>query len=578
MNKQQVVSILSEIGTLLELQGESAFRFNAYHNAARTIEQLDRELEDLVESGELGKLKGIGKALEEKITSLVKTDSLKYYDDLKAKTPEGLLAMMRIPGLGPKKIKVVYDELGVDTLDKLKSACESGEVAKLKGFGKKTAEKILEGLEFLDAMGDRKRIDTVLPLAENLIEEMKAAPGVKRIELCGSLRRRRETIKDIDILVSAKDAQPVMERFVSLPNVVRVIGQGDTKSSVVFEVGSGAHRSLINADLRVVEDQAFPFALHYFTGGKEHNIAMRARAQERKLKLNEYGLVGDDTSIKAKDEADIFKALDLDWIPPEMREDTGEMKLAEEKTIPDLITFEDLRGVFHNHSTWSDGSHSLREMAEAAKALGWEYFGIGDHSQSLTIARGLTPERVREQHAEIDEINKSMKGFRVFKGTECDILEDGSLDYDDELLATFDYVVASVHSHFNQSREVMTERILMAMRNPHVTMLGHATGRLILKRAGYQVDLEAVIQEAAKRDVMIEINAQPSRLDLDWNHCKRAKELGVQLVINPDAHHTEELAYARYGVDVARRGWLTKKDVFNCQSLKDVEKYFRHGK
>jgi DNA polymerase (family 10) len=572
MEKDRVAAALDEIGTLLELQGENPFRCNAYHNAARAIEQLETDLADVVAQGKLGEIPGIGDTLRDKITTLVTTGSLPFLDQLRAKTPPGLLQMMRVQGLGPKKVKALYDSLKIDDLDKLKAACEAGQVAKLKGFGAKTQQKILDGLQFLSEMGDRKRIDQALPLALELLEGMRGAPGLIRMELGGSLRRRKETINDIDILASAADAGPVMERFITLPQVVQVTNHGDTKSSVIAAHEAGGKKILMNADLRVVSDEQFPFALHYFTGNKEHNVAMRVRAQAMGLKLNEYALANEERSVKVKDEAGLFKAFGLAYIPPELRENTGEIDAAEKNALPELVEVDDIQGVFHCHTTYSDGHNTLEEMAAAAKELGLKYLGIGDHSRSLAVANGLSEERVRHQQAAIDALNKKLKGFRVFKGTECDLLADGSLDYDDELLATFDYVVASVHTHFNQPREEMTERIVRALKNPHVTMLGHATGRLLLRREGYAVDLEKVLQTAAQEGKMVEINAHPQRLDLDWVHVKRAKALGVKLVINPDAHSTGDLAYYRYGVDVARRGWLSKGDVFNTLTAAQVAK------
>jgi DNA polymerase (family 10) len=573
MEKDHVAAALDEIGTLLELQGENPFRCNAYHNAARAIEQLETDLADVVAQGKLGEIRGIGDTLRDKITTLVTTGSLPFLDQLRAKTPPGLLQMMRVQGLGPKKVKALYDSLKIDDLGKLKAACEAGQVAKLKGFGAKTQQKILDGLQFLSDMGDRKRIDQALPLALELLEGMRGAPGLIRMELGGSLRRRKETINDIDILASAADPGPVMERFITLPQVVQVTNHGDTKSSVIasHDAGSGK-KILMNADLRVVSDEQFPFALHYFTGNKDHNVAMRVRAQAMGLKLNEYALANEERSVKVKDEAGLFKAFGLEYIPPELRENTGEIDAAEKNALPELVEADDIQGVFHCHTTYSDGHNTLEEMATAAKGLGLKYLGIGDHSKSLAVANGLSEEQVRHQQAAIDALNKKLKGFRVFKGTECDILADGSLDYDDELLATFDYVVASVHTHFNQPREEMTERIVRALKNPHVTMLGHATGRLLLRREGYAVDLEKVLQTAAAEGKLVEINAHPQRLDLDWVHVKRAKALGVKLVINPDAHSTGDLAYYRYGVDVARRGWLSKGDVFNSLSAAQVAK------
>ena len=571
MDKNEVAAVLDEIAILLELQGENPFRCNAYSKAARTIGQLESNLADLIARKELDQVPGIGETLRDKITELVLTGHLPFYEDLNAKTPPGLLTMLRLPGIGPKKVKALYDQLGIDDLDKLKANCDADKVAGLKGFGAKTQEKILEGLAFLGQMGDRVRIDQALGIAEALIFEMKNIPGIERLELCGSLRRRRETVKDIDLLVSSDKPEPIMAAFVKLPQVQKIIGHGETKSSVVL-AGSDYHgvRIMINADLRVVTKRQFPFALNYFTGSKEHNVAMRQRAIQYGLKLNEYELVGEKKNVPCKEEADIYKALDLDYVAPELREDTGEITAASEHHLPKLIEADDLQGCFHNHSTWSDGKAALEQMAEAAKKLGYKYLGIGDHSQSLNIANGLNPQRVKEQHLEIDALNARLKGIHLFKGTECDILGDGTLDFTDEVLDTFDYVVASVHTLFNQTQEEMTRRIIKAINHPRVTMLGHATGRLILKRDGYKVDLEAVLQAAAKNGTMIEINANPHRLDIDWIHCKRAKALGVKLVINPDAHNTEDLAFTKFGIDVARRGWLEKGDVFNTQSLKDV--------
>lgn len=569
MDKQQVAAILDEIGTLLELQGESPFRCNAYHNGARAIEQLEEDLATVVREGRLASVPTIGDTLREKITTLVTTGKLPFHEELRAKTPPGLFDILRIQGLGPKRVKTLYDRLGIDTLDKLADACEKGQIAQLKGLGEKTQHKILEGIQFLRQMGSRVRLDQALALANQVMEGLRTASGIIRIELCGSLRRRRETIKDIDILVSSDAPGPIMERFVSLPGVVQVIAHGETKSSIIVQ---GAGNVLMNADLRIVRDEQFPFALHYFTGSKEHNIAMRQRAQAQGLKLNEYELAGPHRRLSIHNEADLFKALGLQLVPPELRENTGEMDAAASGNLPHLVEADDIKGVFHCHTTYSDGRNSVKEMAQAAKALGLKYLGLADHSQSLTVANGLSPQRVRQQQMEIDRVNEKFKGFKIFKGTECDILPDGRLDYDEDLLASFDYVVASVHSHFQQSREEMTARIIKAIRNPYVTMLGHATGRLLLKREGYPVDLEAVLQAAAESGTMIEINAHPQRLDLDWIHCKRAKALGVRIVINPDAHNTGDIALYRYGVDVARRGWLEKGDVFNTKSLADVTK------
>jgi DNA polymerase (family 10) len=572
MTKDEVAAALDEIGTLLELKGENAFRTGAYHNAARVVQQLDGDLKQLVAEKKLAEVRGIGDTLQEKITTLVTTGSLKFLDDLRASIPPGLVRMLRLPGMGPKKVKALHDNLGVDTLEKLQAACESGQVAELKGFGAKTQQRILDGIAFLGTIGNRVRIDMALPLGLRLLEQVRGMPGVVRAELCGSLRRRRDTAKDIDILASSANAQPIMDAFVKLPEVVRVIGHGPTKSSIVAALHFDGAMVTLNADLRVVDDAQFAYGLLYLTGSKEHNIRLRQRAIERGWVLNEYGLGDDAEQVPAKTEAEIYKALGLEFVPPELREDMGEIEAAEGKKLPALVAEGDIRGVFHNHTTYSDGTASLEEMALAAKRLGFEYFGVGDHSQSLTVARGLPPWAVRKQWAEIDKLNKKLDGITILKGTEVDILEDGSLDYDDDTLAGFDYVVASVHSLFGLPEEAMTARVCRALSHPAVTMLGHATGRLLLKRDGYKINLDEVLKCAAAHGKMVEINAQPSRLDLDWVYVKRAKALGIPIVINPDAHSTGELGLYKFGVNVARRGWLTPDDVFNTRPLAEVMK------
>lgn len=568
LDKMRIAAILDEIGTFLELKGENPFRCQAYHNAARAISQLERDLAEWIEQKRLTEIPGIGKDLAQKIETLYKTGRLEQYEELRRELPAGLLELLRVPGLGPKKAKALYDNLGIDSLAKLRQACQEGRVAKLRGFGEKTQQKILEGLAFLDKTGKRVLLAEAEYLAERICNELRKLTEVIRLEVCGSLRRRKETVGDLDVLVSSDCPKVIMDKFVTLPEVIQVTAHGETKSSVILENG-------LNCDLRVVSDAQFPFALHYFTGSKEHNIAMRARAQQFGLKLNEYGLEGEKKSIRAKDEADIFHALKLDYIPPELRENTGEIEAAAEHCLPKLLEWKDVRGTFHCHTDWSDGRNTLEEMAEASRALGWKYLGIGDHSQSLGVARGLDIERVRQQHAEIDRLNKKWRDFRILKGTECDILPDGRLDYPDEVLDMFDYVVVSVHSHFNMSKEQMTQRILKAIEHPKVTMLGHATGRLLLRRDGYPVDLDRILKAAAEHQVMIEINGQPDRMELDWVHVKHAKSLGIMLVLNPDAHSTAELRFVRYALDVARRGWLEKADVLNSRTLNQVLQLFK---
>jgi DNA polymerase (family 10) len=569
MTKDDVADALEECGTLLEIQGESPFRCNAYHNGARALRSLSENLDELIQQKRLGEVRGIGDTLREKITTLVTTGKLPFLEKLRSQVPAGLVEMLRLPGMGAKKVKALHDTLDISTIDQLKAACESGEVAKLKGFGAKTQAKILEGIAFLGQLGNRYRIDLALPLGEMLLAQLRKLPGVIRSEVCGSLRRRRETIADIDLLVSSNDAGPIMDAFVKLPEAVQVINHGPTKSTILATTHIHGEKVAMSADLRVVSDEQYPLALLYFTGSKAHNIRLRQRAIDRGWSLNEYALSG-CTDHSCRTEEDIYKALGLEFIPPELREDTGEVEAAEKKQLPALVEVKDIRGVFHNHSTYSDGGASIEEMALAAKKLGLEYFGIADHSQSLTVARGLSVATVRKQWEEIDELNSRLKGIRILKGTEVDILADGSLDYPDEILAGFDYVVGSIHTLFGMPEPEMTARVCKALSHPRLTMLGHSTGRLLLRREGYKINLDEVLKAAAKHGKMIEINAQPHRLDLDWVHVKRAKAMGIPIVINPDAHSPGELAYYRFGVDVARRGWLERDEVFNTRSLKDV--------
>ncbi len=568
IDKAEIAKILDDCGTLLALKGENDFRCRAYHNASRAIEQYEGDFVGKVQRGELGHIPGIGETLTAKIKEIVDTGKLEFLDNLKAELPAGLVEMLKIGGLGPKKIAVLHQTLKISSVAELQKACEAGTIAGLKGFGEKTQAKILEGIAFLDKVGHRFLINAAEELGLKLLELVRSVKGVQRSELCGSLRRRKETVADLDILVSATNVDAVMDVFTQSPDVDQVLVRGETKSSVVLKQG-------IQADLRVVADTSFAFALHYFTGSKEHNIAMRQRAIDHGLRLNEYALEGGKKKLAAHTEEELFAHLGLQYIHPELRENTGEIAAAAEKKLPTLIEMADLVGTFHCHTTASDGAHTLEEMAQAAKKLGLKYLGIGDHSQSLNVARGLTPERVKKQWKEIDALNEKLTGFQVLKGTECDILPDGELDFEDKLLAEFDYVVASVHTHFTQTREQMTERILKAIRNPHVDILGHATGRLLLRRDGYALDLDAIMKAAAETGTIIEINAHPARLDLDWLHVKQAKALGVKFAINPDAHSTDEIALLRFGIDVARRGWLTKADVINTRSWAQAKKLLK---
>jgi DNA polymerase (family 10) len=570
METKRIAQVLDEMGTLLEVRGENPFRCRAYHNAAQVLKGMPADLSEMIADGSLAETPGIGETMHAKIVQLATTGHLPAFEELKSTTPSGLVALLRVPGLGPKKIKALHDTLKIESLADLRDAGEAGKIAVLKGFGTKTEAKILEGISFVESAGDRILQSRARRLIAPILAAIRDHPEVIRVEACGSLRRRAETIGDLDILFSAKDPAPVLDAFVALPDVAKVLAHGPTKASVRLAEG-------VQCDLRGVEDAQFPFALHYFTGSKAHNIAIRRRAQARGCSLNEYALEGPDGPLACRTEADLFAALGLAYIPPELREDTGEIEQAERGAIPALVDRDDLTGTFHCHTDWSDGGATLEEMAAAARAAGLKYLGIADHSRSARYAGGLTIERVRAQWAAIDALNGSFGGsFRLYKGTECDILPDGTLDYPDELLDGFDYVVASVHSNFGMPRAEMTRRIVRAVANPRVTMLGHPTGRLLLARDGYAVDLDAVIAAAAQAGTLIEINANPHRLDLDAPHCRRAKASGISLVVNPDAHSTGGFDDLDYGIGVARRAGLGPADVFNAGTpaavARDLEK------
>ena len=583
MDKGEIAEVFEEIATLLELKGENPFRIRAYQNAARMVDGLQEDLGKLIAENRLTEIKGIGKDLAGKIAELHATGKLKAHDELKASMPAGLPDMLKIPGFGPKGVKAVYDKLKVDSIAKLEAACRDGKVAELPGFGEKKQQKILDGIRQVRQFGARHHSHKAWALSEPILEALRAHDGVIRCSVAGSLRRHRETIGDIDFLVSAKpkDAGAISDAFVKMPNVISVNVKGETKSSVILKGG-------VQADLRVVSDDQYAFALNYFTGSKEHNIALRARALRLKdLSLNEYGFspaaekeksakeLG--SSIKCKTEEDLYAALGLSYVQPELREDMGEIAAAEHGELPKLIEKENLRGTFHCHTTWSDGIETIEAMARAAMDLGLEYLGIADHSKSEGQANGLDEKRVAQQAEEIRKLNQKFAkvGFRIFHGTECDILADGRLDFDDKTLEGFDYVVASVHQNFSMSVEQMTKRICKALAHPKVTMLGHPTGRLLLEREGYAVNLPEVIEAAAKHKKIIELNSHPHRLDMDWRYWKRAKELGVQCAINPDAHNIPDLQSLVAGVGIARKGWLTKQDVINCLPVKEVEKFLR---
>ena len=579
MDKADIVEVLETIAVLLELKGENPFKIRAYQAGARALETMEDDLDALIEAGELGHVKGIGSALVDKIEALRTTGELAYYNELRASVAPGLIEMLEIPGLGGKKVKRLHDELGVDTVAGLQAACEAGRVAALKGFGKKSEEKILSGIKNRAAYAKRHLWWQAREVAEPILHGLRQLREVERAEVAGSLRRLKETVGDLDFIVAAATPDPVMDWFTSRDEVREVTAKGKTKSSVRFESG-------LQADLRVVPAAQFAFALHHFTGSKEHNVAMRQRALARGYSLSEWGIVlkdevggrktevgGQRSALAVTSEQDLFAFLGLPEIPPELREGMGELDLQE---MPDLVSIGQIRGVFHNHTNASDGRATIEEMAAAAGELGWVYLGLADHSKASFQARGLDDARVLRQIEEIRDFNQSgASTVHVFAGIECDILKDGSLDLDDSTLAALDYAVMSVHSSFGLSEAEMTARVIRAIEHPATTMLGHPTGRLLLRREGYKIDLHKVIDAAIAQGVIIEINANPHRLDMDWRLWRRAADKGLMCAINPDAHRTEGLAHFEAGVNIARKGGLEPEQVLNCRDVQGVVQWFK---
>jgi DNA polymerase (family 10) len=572
MDNCLIADVLEKIGTILEIKGENPFKSRAYYNAARLIETHAENLKDLIKQDRLKELPGIGEALQEKIQTLVETGSLPYYEELKASIPPGLLDMLAVPGLGPKKIKALYDQLEIADLALLEKHCRNGNIAKLSGFGPKSVENILAGLEQLRSFEDQFRYGDVIGIAIGILQKIESNPSTIRASIAGSLRRGKEIIRDMDFLASSKHPEKLMNFFCSMPGIQRVLNHGETKSSILLENG-------IQCDLRVVPDEQFIFALHHFTGSKEHNVAMRQLAISMGMKLSEWGLFlhsGDKKNegqlVPCKTEKDLFANFGLEEIPPELRENMGEIEAARENKIPKLIEWKDLRGCVHNHTTASDGLNSLEEMAQAAEALGLTYFGIADHSKAAFQANGLSEERLETQVKAIRAYNSKKHKCLLLAGTECDILKDGRLDFNDSVLKKLDYVVASVHSSFSLSEEDMTKRIIRAMENPNVTAIGHLTGRLLLKRAPYAVNIPKILDAAVATGTWIELNANPFRLDLDWRWWKIARDKGVKCCINPDAHASSEISYLTFGIQIARKGWLRAEDVVNTLDLKQFLK------
>jgi len=561
VTNRKIADIFNEIADLLDIDGDNPFKVRAYRNAARTILGYSREMSDLVEEGfDLTSLRGIGKELAKKITEIVQTGKLAYLEKLRKTHPPQLEELLKIPGLGPGRVRLLHELLLINSLEDLEKALREGKLEKVPGFGDKLIAKIENGIQTRRYEAHRFKLSEALPVAEWIIRILKKTKGAAHVEIAGSLRRRKETVHDIDLVAACEETNDTMVYFLNLPKIQKIVMKGTTRSTILLENG-------MSVDLRVVPLESFGATLHHFTGSKAHNITLRKMAVEKGLKINEYGIWKEEKRIGGEREQDIYDAFDMQYIEPEMRENRGEITLAQKHALPKLITQTDIRGDLHMHTSYSDGLASIEEMAQQAKALGYEYIAITDHTEHLKVAHGMDEKRVRAQLEEVDALNEKLEGITILKSAEVDILEDGSLDMPKSILEALDLTVCSVHTKFNLSREKQTQRILKAMDNPHFTILAHPTGRLIGLREPYALDMEAVMQKAKEKGCILELNAQPDRLDLNDIHCKMAKQMGVHIAISTDAHSLKDLELMRYGIWQARRGWLGKENVVNTLSL-----------
>ncbi len=570
MQNSEIARVFDDLADLLEIDGANAFRLRAYRNASRLIADLPESMTAIVEDPDRSpsELPGIGKDLAEKIVTLVETGTLPQLDEMRDKIPPGVVEMLRLPGMGPKKAAILFHELSITTLEDLKQAAEQEQIRALKGFGKKTEESILEGLAHAQQSAGRVFLAAAKIQADAIFESLSQLPSVQQIAAAGSLRRRRETVGDLDMLITADDSTEPMDALAEHELVEKVLARGETKQRVRL-------RSGLEMDLRVVPAESYGAALQYFTGSKAHNIVVRRRAQERGLKINEYGVFRGEDSVAGQTEEEVYAAVDLPWIPPELREDRREFEWAENNALPTLIELEDIRGDLHMHTTATDGTASIADMAAAAKARKLKYIAITDHSKRVTMAQGLDAKRLRAHWKEIDKVNAETKGIEILKGIECDILEDATLDLPDDVLAEADWVIAVLHYGLKQPQEQIHKRLLTAIKNPHVSIIGHPTGRLIGKRPGAEMNMQEILKAAADHGVMMEINAHPSRLDLDDVAAAAAKDLGIPIVISTDAHSTNGFDVMQYGIYQARRAGLEKKDVANTKTWGQFKKLLR---
>ncbi|MEM2121796.1 MAG: DNA polymerase/3'-5' exonuclease PolX [Candidatus Woesearchaeota archaeon] len=567
MKNLEVAKLLYDIADMLDILGE-AFKPQAYRKAAKSIEGLGEDIEVYYKNGKLEEIPGVGKSISEKIIEFLETGKSSYYEELKKKVPGGVSTLIEIPGMGPKRAMYLYKNLGIKSIEELEDAAKKGKLRELNGFGEKSEQDILKGIEILRKGQERFLLGVALPIAEEIVGRLKTLKEVQKISIAGSLRRMKETIGDLDILVVSNSPEKVMDFFTSMKEVQNIIAKGTTKSSVIL-------KNNLQVDLRVIEDKSFGSALQYFTGSKEHNIALREICKKKNLKLSEYGLFDkNDKMIAGKNEEDIYKKLGMQYIEPELRENTGEIEAALKGELPKLVNYNDIRGDLHIHSKWSDGDDEIRDIAIEAKKLGYEYIAISDHSKSQKIAHGLSYEDLEKRNKEIDSLNEKLP-IRILKGMEVDILPDGSLDYDDNILKKLDVVIVSVHSRFKSTKEEMTKRILKALENPYVNILGHPTGRLITSRIEYEVDIEKIIKKAKENNVALEINANPERLDLKDVYVRLAVNSGAKLAIGTDAHSKLHLGFIKLGVATARRGWAEKKNIINTLSLKELKEFLK---
>ena len=568
MKNQQVADILYQIADLLDIKGDNFFKIRSYRLAAQTIEAMSDDIEVVAQEDKLLLIPGVGQALAKKIQEIVETGKLEFFEKLKKEIPEDLLKMLEISGLGPKKVASIYKNLGITTIEGLMKACNEGKLRSLEGFGEITEMNIIRGIQLKAKTSGRALISVAYADGNRYVEYLKGCKDIVRLSIAGSLRRKKETIGDLDILACSNNPDNVMDFFTKYSDVQRVLLQGSTKTSVLLNDN-------LQVDLRVVEPKSFGAALQYFTGSKEHNVRMRSLAIKKGFKLNEYGLFDKKTEeyILGRDEEEIYKKLGLQFIEPELRENRGEVEVAAKKRLPNLVKYDDICGDLHVHSSWSDGFETIETMTNQAKKLGYQYIGIADHSESLKVARGLNKERVVKKIREIEKINeKQNDGFRVFCGTECDIKPDGSLDYSDDVLEMFDYVGIGIHTKFKMTRKEATERVTRGMENDYVTFIAHPTCRMIGHREAFDLDMDKIFEVARQTDTFLEVNSFPDRLDLNDIHCKQAKENNVKIVINTDSHKSENLSFIHFGIATARRGWMEKKDILNTYTLKELER------